>query len=323
MSTFLRKPIRTRRAAMIFAINYTGTESALRGCINDGKRTLAHVAHYEHAEMLTDETPLKPTRANILAKLEKLAAMSRIDDPFTHFVIHYSGHGTSIKDLNGDEDDKKDEAWYAIDNKLVVDDEIRAILDKFSPWATVMIIVDACHSGTACDLPLTYTSSDGRVEIEHSTAPVCNVLMISGCKDTQTSADVVLESDRAAGAMTDALYTSLDAKNGCNLTVFELREQMHKYMIENGHDQRPQITTSRPLKDATKITEFFSFGTDTLSSRTRSFELFEPVEPVENMEKPMAKKAKDQKAKQTKHKPGKKTKMIAKKPQRVLVSRKI
>ena len=138
MVRLMTKPSGTKRAAVIFAINYTNTSAALKGCINDGNRTKDHVSHYEHVEMLSDNTATKPTRANMLAKMENLARMST-SEGYTNFVIHYSGHGVSVADRNGDEGDHKDEAWYSIDKQLILDDEIRAILNKFSPWSTVML----------------------------------------------------------------------------------------------------------------------------------------------------------------------------------------
>ena len=270
MVRLMTKPSGTKRAAVIFAINYTNTSAALKGCINDGNRTKDHVSHYEHVEMLSDNTATKPTRANMLAKMENLARMST-SEGYTNFVIHYSGHGVSVADRNGDEGDHKDEAWYSIDKQLILDDEIRAILNKFSPWSTVMLIVDACHSGTGCDLPLKYLCSETMVERENDTAPICNVLMFSGCMDDQTSADLTVtratgsQIERtSAGAMTDSLYTTLDDPNLETQTIFQLRDKMHNYMRTKNLDQRPQISSSRPLAADTKLSDYFDYRADFL-----------------------------------------------------------
>ena len=79
-------------------------------------------------------------------------------------VIHYSGHGQQIQDDNGDELDGWDESLIPWDAQLkwsesyqgenhLRDDEIRVLTDqlreKLGPEGNVLLIMDACHSGTA------------------------------------------------------------------------------------------------------------------------------------------------------------------------------
>ncbi|MEI7672690.1 MAG: caspase family protein, partial [Deltaproteobacteria bacterium] len=67
-------------------------------------------------------------------------------------LIYYSGHGTQVTDLNGDEADGCDEALVPVDgvstDKCVLDDEIGQILDKMDPACMVVLVVDSCFSGT-------------------------------------------------------------------------------------------------------------------------------------------------------------------------------
>jgi metacaspase-1 len=61
--------------------------------------------------------------------------------------ISYSGHGGTLPDKNGDEDDGQDETWCLYDGQIV-DDQIFAILAKFKPGVRVIVLSDSCHSGT-------------------------------------------------------------------------------------------------------------------------------------------------------------------------------
>ena len=79
-------------------------------------------------------------------------------------VFHYSGHGQQIMDDNGDEIDGYDEALVAYNAKVryipgvytgqnhIRDEELGAKMDeirlKLGPKGNVMVILDACHSGT-------------------------------------------------------------------------------------------------------------------------------------------------------------------------------
>jgi hypothetical protein len=91
-------------------INYIGTKNALNGCINDARNMLSCVSTMAREAgvsdvktlMITDETEVKPTRRGILdAMLWLIKDVQRGDTLFFSF----SGHGTSVKDDNGDEAD--------------------------------------------------------------------------------------------------------------------------------------------------------------------------------------------------------------------------
>lgn len=70
-------------------------------------------------------------------------------------LIYFSGHGTQVKDINGDEQDGVDEALALHDLSfsteglagVLLDDRFHEILSEI-PSDNVYLIVDACHSGT-------------------------------------------------------------------------------------------------------------------------------------------------------------------------------
>ncbi|MBU0498788.1 MAG: caspase family protein [Gammaproteobacteria bacterium] len=76
--------------------------------------------------------------------------------PDDRTLIYFSGHGTRIKDENGDEEDKADEVLVLHDFKaeggkisgVLVDDRIHELLTAI-PARETLVFVDACHSGTA------------------------------------------------------------------------------------------------------------------------------------------------------------------------------
>ena len=95
---------------------------------------------------LTEETA---TRAGILHALRQLVNESGPNDTV---VFHYSGHGSQVQDLNGDEQDGLDETLVPYDGRTpgvpdIVDDELDAIFAKLRT-SSALIVLDACHSGT-------------------------------------------------------------------------------------------------------------------------------------------------------------------------------
>lgn len=67
--------------------------------------------------------------------------------------FYFSGHGTQVPDKNGDEADGLDEAMVLHDidgksyNGLYIDDDFGGALKKI-PSQNIVVMVDACHSGT-------------------------------------------------------------------------------------------------------------------------------------------------------------------------------
>ena len=91
------------------------------------------------------------TRAGVLSALNKIV---REAGPKDVVYIHYSGHGSQVQDLNGDEpEDQLDETIVPQDGRMdgvpdITDDELEAILAQLKTPQTV-VVLDSCHSGTA------------------------------------------------------------------------------------------------------------------------------------------------------------------------------
>lgn len=102
------------------------------------------------------------THAGITKALDKLAKESKKGDLV---YIHFSMHGQPFEDLNGDEEDGWDEALIPVDaemlyaegvyegNNHLLDDELEVyfndIRNKLGSDGQLLVILDACHSGTA------------------------------------------------------------------------------------------------------------------------------------------------------------------------------
>ncbi|MCI4665247.1 MAG: caspase family protein [Neomegalonema sp.] len=90
------------------------------------------------------------TKAGIIATFEDWLVKGT--KPGDRVFISYSGHGTQIRDLDGDERDGLDEALAPWDartdgSNLITDDEFSALLRKL-PGRKIILLIDACNSGT-------------------------------------------------------------------------------------------------------------------------------------------------------------------------------
>lgn len=116
----------------------------------------------EHGYTVTSLVDAQATHAGITKTLEKLAKDSKKGD---RVYIHFSMHGQPFEDLNGDEEDGWDEALIPVDAEMLyaegvyegknhlLDDELESyfneIRNKLGSEGQLIVILDACHSGTA------------------------------------------------------------------------------------------------------------------------------------------------------------------------------
>lgn len=152
----------TKHALLIGISDYTAAGlSSLPGSVNDVRAT--HRVLRESLEFKTDNIVLlldrEATHGRIVSAFKQLDSRVREGD----FVyIHYSGHGSYVPDLNGDEKRGLDQTWVSygarankgtdasdIDNFDILDDEISHWLAPiYAKAGQVVFVSDSCHSGT-------------------------------------------------------------------------------------------------------------------------------------------------------------------------------
>ena len=145
----------------------------LFGCLNDGLNIISRLKKIEPTiqiihmrDDLAFNHPLFPSKTNILRELNTL-----ITSREKKLFFHYSGHGTSITDVNSDELEilksnfggdvsklngmGRDSCIVCYENNkigLLVDDDIYTILKKLDSSKVLYGFSDSCNSGTLFDL---------------------------------------------------------------------------------------------------------------------------------------------------------------------------
>ncbi|KAJ3114437.1 Ca(2+)-dependent cysteine protease [Nowakowskiella sp. JEL0407] len=159
----------TRRRALFVGINYFGTDSELGGCINDVQRVSEWIQErspFEETMFLTDDNPdAMPTKQALLEGLHWLVEGAQEGDAL---FFHYSGHGGTTLDHDGEEDDGLDSTLCPVDyleNGQITDDDVHFIVSQLPAGARLTAIMDCCHSGSILDLPYQYTPN-GDLEIQ-------------------------------------------------------------------------------------------------------------------------------------------------------------
>lgn len=263
-----------KRAVLIGINKYQVPGSDLNGCVNDVKNLSAALkSYYGFAEKdITTLTDLKATKKAMQAAIQKLIVGGKKGDIL---LLHYSGHGSNVPDDNGDEADHRDEILCPTNldwKDPLSDDWLRKTFDKLKAGVNLTVIMDCCHSGTntraiippdapirerflPCPLDLMAVESGrklrGRVRGKLGKAPRerkrkrdvvhadIGELLITGCRDTQTSADAEI-SGTYNGALTYYLVESIKEARG-QLTYRELHKRTAANLKRNDYDQVPQL----------------------------------------------------------------------------------
>jgi hypothetical protein len=232
-----------KKKALLIGINYINTPYELSGCIEDANRmkNLLTQHGFNSFQTLTDSTSLKPTKQNILNELKNMIVNAQSGDIL---FFYFSGHGSYTYDRNGDETDGKDEMIISSDLQGVLDDELKTILsNNMKRDVTIVGLFDSCHSGTILDLKFNYLDSNNYDKYtENDKVSECegNVIMISGCMDSQTS-DEALIDNKAQGAMTWSFIESINKTPKCSWR--ELLKSMRGLLKSCSFSQIPQLST--------------------------------------------------------------------------------
>lgn len=241
------------KLAFLMGLNYESDKRlTLRGCINDTKtikNVLVNKFGYTDNDiiLMTDHTDVKPTRTNIIRELNAILERVRKEN-ITELFLSFSGHGTFVKDTNGDEADGKDEALVPLDvytNGIITDDYLHAaFLSKLPANVNVFSLMDCCHSGTILDLQFKYvhrggSATNGVFVRDQRKTIRAKAVKISGSRDDQYSMDAFIDGE-FKGAMTDSFEKTIDRSVDCR----DLFINMSNHLKSKRFTQVPVLTSS-------------------------------------------------------------------------------
>jgi len=252
----------TKRALLI-GINEYEQLPSLSGSRNDVETMKAIlIRRYGFAEenitTLFDEAA---TRASILQALEAFVASVGPNDTA---LFHYSGHGSQVEDLDGDEADGLDETICPHDARTegvpdITDDELGRILGRLDAASSV-VVLDSCHSGTALRSAVSGIHArsvppDTRVElydddhiVSRGVVPAPGTepyVLFSAAASHQQELDGPFGPDgQKLGLLTAALSRTLEARGG-NLSPRELLDG-----IEQNVEKIKPVFAGYPVPEA-------------------------------------------------------------------------
>jgi hypothetical protein len=271
------------RKALLVGINDYKGVTDLRGCVNDVLDmhfSLRSLFNFETREIrvLTDSRATKP---NIIHRLEWLVDGAASGD---FLVFHFSGHGSQIRDRDGDElEDQLDELICPYDmdwdGTFIIDDDLNNIFKNVPEGALLEVFLDCCHSGTGLKemglAPPPELAAEHPTLNRHLPPPadiflrssgeedelasggfvtgfqkrgVKNHILWGGCMANQTSADAYI-GERYHGAFT--YYLNQHLRRNPRVSRKELLQKVRASLIHGGYSQIPQLEMEATKRDRT------------------------------------------------------------------------
>jgi hypothetical protein len=263
-----------KRALCIGINDYPGTGSDLAGCVNDAKDWAASLKKYGFTvDTMVDR---KATGDAIRERIAALVTEAKRGD---RVVIQYSGHGSFVPDVDGDEPDGTDECLCPHDIRTrgpITDDEMFDLLSARQQGVRVFMISDSCHSGSVTKFapivtpatvkgrgapqrkvrflpPAVFLSKRqrGRLGLRRafrSSSPPGRyaALLMSGCQDSEYSYDAYFQG-RPNGAFTFVALRALKSLKP-NSTYWDWFKAVRKALPSQQYPQSPNLYGSSSMK---------------------------------------------------------------------------
>lgn len=229
---------------MLIGCNYEGQRNDLKGCVNDMlqiREMLVDRFSYEDSQIVLlsdgDAEVYKPAgnmeKPSCWKGLPRIGAVRTAlrdivrranEGSVNEVFIGYSGHGTRREDFNGDEGEETklgrghdeyivllNEPESRSSSHLLSDDELHEELTKLPSGCRVVIAVDACHSGSVCDLQYSYSpQTEQWRDRGYNKGMDAYVVKLASCYDEQLSITKVFQTrvteDDASGGRSSTRF---------------------------------------------------------------------------------------------------------------------
>lgn len=274
------------KKAFLVGINKYANGQNLNGCVNDTLlmyKLLSEKFGFltKDIDIITDE---KCTKKNIIEGLKRLTLNTSENDTI---YFHYSGHGSQIVSndwTKGNEVDGRDEILCPHDmdwNNPLRDNDLNKIFSTLT--CKSVVVLDSCFSGTGLrndkflpfviknrflSPPIDNMLSNPLIELDEELryvfpTPISNntqtqlnrvfttlqgnAILISGCKDNQTSADAMI-GNRYHGALTYSLCQALSISS-YKITYKDLIASINTIIKKGLFTQTPQLESREELQN--------------------------------------------------------------------------
>ena len=200
---------------------------------------------------------------SIVKTMKELLSLLKEDDSL---FIYFNGHGSQLRDENGDEVDNMDEVFFPSDfsRHSITDDLLRSLIKKSETKGTIYFVFDCCNSGSMIDLRFRYdihrnTLTENLRNMDDSKTIKNNkIVSLSSCNDDETSYETLFEykGKKVIHSAFTYRFVELLKKSITDLitpTVFDIYKELKTNAITSNSILELE---GKEVIDATYLTEF-------------------------------------------------------------------
>lgn len=272
--------------ALLVGINDYRNIGDLKGCLNDITNMRNILKTYlefknEDIRVLADD---RATKSNILHRLESMVSQAQ---PGDFLVFQFAGHGSQIRDREGDElKDHMDELICPWDlnweNGFITDDVLNEVLKELPNGVLLEVFLDCCHSGTGLrhidlgrpaelgpenptliryispptDINCRYEGEEDELKpnkgFSSKDRSTINHILWASCQANQPASDAPIKGTYN-GAFTYYFCKHMRDTGG-NINRKDLLKRIRNSLRHNGYSQIPQLECNADHKNARALT---------------------------------------------------------------------
>ena len=275
----------TKKALVVGIDKYKNPAWNLQGCSMDAAVMSGMLQDHfgfpgDNVRLLIDD---RATKANILSRLDWLVRDAKPGDVLAFF---YAGHGSQVRDRNGDElDDHLDEILCPHDlnwDDPLSDDVLSQYFSRVPEGVNLTVIFDCCNSGTATRSLYLSVNADGKMgepeykksrfispplDIEHRSRGTMlptlkvgevviknNHILMTACQSNQEAQEKSIEGP-IRGAFSYYLQAVMKRANWV-ITYREAHLAAMTRLKDNGYVQVPQLEAPAAYMEKTLFGSF-------------------------------------------------------------------
>lgn len=248
---------KVKNAALVCANSYDGTEKSLGpGPVTDAIRISLFCREHQI-----------PVFSLFDCEAQQFVDFARqlLSDVTDFLLIYFSGHGGQIKDLDGDEDDGKDELFVFVNGYVVDDELIDMVINNKNKSNRCLLLSDCCHSGSIWDLD------------RKKPKPPPGCLSMAAARDKEEAQQAVTKQGREYGYFTEFLFDIIEENP--QATAKDAKKFIDGELKKKGVTQQVVIqTTSDGLLDSPLL----PFGKPNKIQSKRKLADFAKIKPPPN-----------------------------------------
>lgn len=218
-----------------------------------------------------------PSKKNIMSQIQGLLKVSGEGDAIW---VYFSGHGLPTGHKRSTEADGQDEGIMVLNEQTkkveVINDDwlTKNFANKLQQGIEAFVMFDACHSGTAIDLPYVYKPGSGfrknpgkENAVPHrEDGKVGRMVFLAACRDHQESAGLIGKAANGkslfGSLLTLRFANIMEDRENRDIRLDDMMDDIVESIAGAGYEQKPLLSANWRVAEDELFRDLFDGGFD-------------------------------------------------------------